>query len=207
MTCSCAQPPETTSTRWPDYSPKVTTTNPTPKESRRSWEQLTPARSSLCACYWPPERRSTSRTAMGTRLLMLACNAGHTVCVRLLLGAGAAVEAHDNEGLTPIMFAAQNGHDDIVRILMERGADPNASTYPRYVRRIAGQAEGARADCLYPGSRIRVAATGSVVRLAWSVSRHLRGLGLSWRICRSAPDPYPSFACRRRTSPGTQSLS
>jgi ankyrin repeat protein len=36
------------------------------------------------------------------------------------------VEASDREGLTSIMFAAQNGHDDIVRILMERGADPNA---------------------------------------------------------------------------------
>ncbi len=26
------------------------------------------------------------------------------------------------------MFAAKNGHDDIVRILMERGADPNATS-------------------------------------------------------------------------------
>jgi ankyrin repeat protein len=58
---------------------------------------------------------------------MLACSAGHDVYARLLLGSSANVQARDSEGFTSTMFAAKKGHDDIVRILMER-ADPTATS-------------------------------------------------------------------------------
>jgi len=37
--------------------------------------------------------------------------------VRLLLDKGADVEAKDNDGLTSIVLAAQNGHKTVVRLL------------------------------------------------------------------------------------------
>ena len=44
----------------------------------------------------------------------------------LLAGAGADVNAHAANGLTPLHFAAWNGHGAVVRLLLALGADPTA---------------------------------------------------------------------------------
>lgn len=51
----------------------------------------------------------------GYTALMLAANAGQEEAVRMLLEAGADFNALDEHGNTPIVFAAQHGHDGIVR--------------------------------------------------------------------------------------------
>ncbi|MBM3486289.1 MAG: ankyrin repeat domain-containing protein [Alphaproteobacteria bacterium] len=46
----------------------------------------------------------------------------HTEVVRLLVGAGAAVNLADGDGLTPLALAERRGHADMVRILEVAGA-------------------------------------------------------------------------------------
>jgi len=42
--------------------------------------------------------------------------------VRLLLERGADVEAKKNDGKTALQYAAQEGHDEIVKLLREHGS-------------------------------------------------------------------------------------
>ena len=39
----------------------------------------------------------------------------------------ALIDVRDNKGLTPLMRAAWNGHEDIVEALLESGADKHAA--------------------------------------------------------------------------------
>ena len=42
--------------------------------------------------------------------------------VKLLLDKGALIEEPNDESYTPLMEAAREGHGDVVRLLLERGA-------------------------------------------------------------------------------------
>lgn len=44
---------------------------------------------------------------------------------RLLLDAGAPVDAKQQDGFTPLLEAVQNGDVELARLLLERGADPD----------------------------------------------------------------------------------
>ena len=58
----------------------------------------------------------------------LSCGAvqnGHHDCEKLLLEAGADVNAQDKDGRTALMMATRNGHDKCVELLIERGVDVN----------------------------------------------------------------------------------
>lgn len=49
-------------------------------------------------------------------------------CVRLLVEAGADLDAAQEGGFTPVHAAAQNGDFEIVKLLVERGCDPHRKT-------------------------------------------------------------------------------
>ncbi|XP_035694532.1 poly [ADP-ribose] polymerase tankyrase-1-like [Branchiostoma floridae] len=50
-------------------------------------------------------------------------------CVELLLQAGVQPSPRDVDGVTPLHLASREGNDKLIRILIDHGADPDASTY------------------------------------------------------------------------------
>jgi ankyrin repeat protein len=63
-------------------------------------------------------------TEVGDRALLLACLMGHLAVVKLLVAAGARVEAHASDNLGPLESASFGGHLEVVKYLVEEaGAD------------------------------------------------------------------------------------
>lgn len=52
-------------------------------------------------------------------------DSNQAICVRVLLDAGADVNAKDEAGITPLMNAAWFGCEEAVRVLLQHGADPH----------------------------------------------------------------------------------
>ena len=59
---------------------------------------------------------------LGGVALHQACDNGHLECAKALLGAGADINKQDNDGYTPLMYAAWCGKIEVVRELLKRGA-------------------------------------------------------------------------------------
>ncbi|XP_041103871.1 ankyrin repeat and SAM domain-containing protein 6-like [Polyodon spathula] len=83
-----------------------------------------------------------ARNRIGASVLTMASRGGHVSVVKLLMESGAFVDDYDhldvnmgnnnnNKGefpdITALMIGAQHGHEAIVRLLLEWGADPNYS--------------------------------------------------------------------------------
>ena len=69
--------------------------------------------------------------AEGVTPLMLAADLGHADLIRVLVAAGAAVDARDARGFTALFHACYNGdedrgHPDAVQALLDAGADKEA---------------------------------------------------------------------------------
>lgn len=60
------------------------------------------------------------------KALARACESGNIEAIRLLLAAGADVNARRKNGSTPLHCACAEGHTAIVRLLLEHGADIGA---------------------------------------------------------------------------------
>ncbi|XP_042864403.1 kinase D-interacting substrate of 220 kDa B-like [Penaeus japonicus] len=75
---------------------------------------------------------SNSRTqtnSNGTSLLLSSASGGVVASVRLLLAAGAYVNLRDENGWTALIWAACKNHSDVVKVLLEAGADPNIENW------------------------------------------------------------------------------
>jgi hypothetical protein len=70
----------------------------------------------------------TPLSPVGETPLMRAAARGYTEVVRVLLDAGADLNAQRADGFTPLILAVFFGHEEVVRLLVERGADPSART-------------------------------------------------------------------------------
>uniref|UniRef100_A0A0G4HUX3 Uncharacterized protein n=1 Tax=Chromera velia CCMP2878 TaxID=1169474 RepID=A0A0G4HUX3_9ALVE len=64
----------------------------------------------------------------GKRALHIACREGKPEIAEFLVASGAEVDAVTDKGVTPLLYAAQSGLLDLVRLLQRRGADVNSKT-------------------------------------------------------------------------------
>lgn len=69
----------------------------------------------------PPSSSPSSGEELGA--IHAAVCGGDVAIVLLLLDSGASIDALDLEGVTPLIQAARMGHADVVKVLVERGAD------------------------------------------------------------------------------------
>mmetsp|Transcript_96585 Transcript_96585/g.215245 ORF Transcript_96585/g.215245 Transcript_96585/m.215245 type:complete len:256 (-) Transcript_96585:8-775(-) len=67
---------------------------------------------------------SRPRRSKGPTPLMLAAKSGSGECVRILLAAGARLNAKDEDGMRPVHFAAESGELEVLKILLGARADP-----------------------------------------------------------------------------------
>jgi ankyrin repeat protein len=70
-------------------------------------------------------RVARSRSAPQPAALQSAAASGNTAQTTVLLDQGAALDARDDHGRTPLMLAVMQGRLDVVRLLLNRGADPS----------------------------------------------------------------------------------
>ena len=80
--------------------------------------------------------------------LWVACWVGDAAVVRSLLQKGAAVEEPNNQGIRPLQAAALGANKEEIRILLEHGADINATDIfgNTVLHRLAGQSSITRID-------------------------------------------------------------
>jgi Ankyrin repeats (many copies) len=88
---------------------------PAPKIAARS--------SSLTAARVAGDSKNTPQPAT----LLSAAASGDTAQTTALLDQGAALEARDETGRTPLMLAVMQRKPEVVRLLLDRGADPNVA--------------------------------------------------------------------------------
>ena len=125
---------------------------------------------------WPSqissEPRAQYRPVGGLTALLYAARDGCYDCVEEMIAAGANVNEPTPEGVTPLMTALDNGYNEVAKLLLDRGANPNvwdwwgrtalyiavdrkeAASGGRRVRRPGGAGRGGR------GGRRSVAARG-----------------------------------------------
>ncbi|HEY7334053.1 MAG TPA: ankyrin repeat domain-containing protein [Bryobacteraceae bacterium] len=71
------------------------------------------------------EPRAQYRPVGGLTALLYAARDGCYECVEELADAGADVNVPTPEGVTPLMLALDNDHNDVAKLLLARGASPN----------------------------------------------------------------------------------
>jgi hypothetical protein len=72
-------------------------------------------------------RVADSKNTLQPAALLSAAASGDTVQTTALLNQGAALEARDEAGRTPLMLAVMQRKPEVVRLLLDRGADPNVA--------------------------------------------------------------------------------
>ena len=77
---------------------------------------------------WPERGERDSIPGAKTPLL-LAAREGHLDMVKLLVGAGAALEKADADGVTPLLIATLNGRFEVARFLLDKGANAKVADW------------------------------------------------------------------------------
>jgi ankyrin repeat protein len=82
---------------------------------------------------WPnqisSEPRGQYRPVGGLTALLYASRNGCYDCVVALIAAGADVNVPTPEGVTPLMVALDNDHNDVANLLLDRGANPHVADW------------------------------------------------------------------------------
>jgi ankyrin repeat protein len=78
---------------------------------------------------WPSqitsEPRAQYRPVGGLTAMLYAARSGCYDCIEALIASGSDVNVPTPEGVTPLMLAIDNDHNDVAKLLLDRGANPN----------------------------------------------------------------------------------
>lgn len=78
---------------------------------------------------WPSqitsEPRAQYRPVGGLTAMLYAARSGCYDCIEALIASGADVNFPTPEGVTPLMLALDNDHNDVAKLLLDGGANPN----------------------------------------------------------------------------------
>jgi ankyrin repeat protein len=78
---------------------------------------------------WPSqitsEPRAQYRPVGGLTALLYAARSGCYDCVEAMIGSGADINMPTPEGVSPLMTALDNDYNDVAKLLLDRGANPN----------------------------------------------------------------------------------
>src|SRR5438105_1160804 len=91
-------------------------------------------------CYSLPALAAIPQTESPAAALMEAAERGGIKDVKAALFDGADVNAHDRYRRTPLMYAASEGHLEVVRILLTRHANARLKSFDRYTALIMAAA-------------------------------------------------------------------
>ena len=69
--------------------------------------------------------RSYEKDEKDKNALMIACENGNALMVALIMDHGAAITSWDNDGWTPLMYAAKNGRVEVIKLMIERDPKQN----------------------------------------------------------------------------------
>ncbi len=111
--------------------------------------------------------------------IISAAKSGDLVAVKRILKEGgelhsATVNARDKAGMTPLMWAAQNGEDEIVELLLESGADPDArgpSGLTALMRAAYNDHPEIAADLIKHGAELEERSVSAATALAFAAGR------------------------------------
>jgi ankyrin repeat protein len=117
---------------------------------------------------WPSQMTSEPRAQYhsygGLTVLLYAARGGCYACVEALAAAGTDVNVPTPEGVTPLMIALDNNHNDVAKFFLDHGANPNfwdvygrTALYIAIDKKMAGGGGGApaggRGGGAAPGAR------------------------------------------------------
>jgi hypothetical protein len=116
LTQSAAQAEKIYPQNYVPAAPPALPTSPDPQISR-----LAPSPN---AARIASSRSAPQPAALQSAALQSAAASGDAAQTTVLLNQGAALDARDDHGRTPLMLAVMQGRLDVVRLLLNRGADP-----------------------------------------------------------------------------------
>ena len=95
---------------------------------RSTWRRSSASRRRPGRCSTPAPGRRVRTNAFANQPLHAAAAGRHIEVCRLLLGAGADVDATQHGGYPPLHEAAGTGDIELVELFLSAGADPSAQT-------------------------------------------------------------------------------
>ncbi len=126
----------------------------------------------------------------GNTALLFAARVGDVTSARLLLDAGADVDATDASGLSAVDLAAHSGFSDLVTLLLDRGADPDveggafSALHAAILRRDEGMARTLLAHGADANARIANWTPTRRASADWSIHPSLVGATPFWLAAR-----------------------
>ncbi len=167
---------------------------------------------------WPSQVTSEPRTQYratgGLNALLYASRSGCYSCVEDLIAAGADVNLPTPEGVTALMIALDNDHNDVAKLLLEKGANPHVwDWWGRTALYIAVDARsprtgaaGAGAGAGGRGGQGRGAAPGPGATLGGAAARGparpaVSGMDIINALLDAGVDPNPELNMHRPNGP------